>query len=143
MQKNTLSNSQLDALTKETYQVEETERHAFHAKIEIKQFNASTGERMSKPIIQKFGAKGFKDVLDGLQRQGYTVDVLYDPTDYLAQRRKARAAYQNNIAAVRAQQIADQQAAEMEALKAEMRKELLAEMEAEKKVETKDKKATK
>ena len=125
--------------------MEETERHAFHARIEIKQFNASTGERLSKPIIQKFGAKGFKDVLDGLQRQGYTVDVLYDPTDFLAQRRKARAAYQNNIAAVRAQQIADQQAAEMEALKAEMRKELLAEMKAEAEAEkkTKDKKATK
>ena len=129
--------------------MKESERHAFHARIEIKQFNASTGERMSKPTIQKFGAKGFKDVLDGLQRQGYTVDVLYDPTDYLAQRRKARVAYQNNIAAVRAQQIADQQAAEMEALKAELRKELLAEMEAEKKAELKaekkveNKKATK
>ena len=130
--------------------MKETERHAFHARIEIKQFNASTGERMSKPRIQKFGAKGFKDILDGLQRQGYTVDVLYDPTDFLAQRRKARAAYQNNLAAVRAQQIADQQAAEMEALKAEMRKELLAEMKAEEKeakaetkAETKGKKATK
>ena len=129
--------------------MKETERHAFHARIEIKQFNASTGERMSKPRIQKFGAKGFKDILDGLQRQGYTVDVLYDPTDFLAQRRKARAAYQNNLAAVRTQQIADQQAAEMEALKAEMRKELLAEMKAEAKAaekeapKTKDKKATK
>lgn len=133
--------------------MKETERHAFHARIEIKQFNASTGARMSKPRIQKFGAKGFKDVLDGLQRQGYTVDVLYDPTDFLAQRRKARAAYQNNITAVRTQQIADQQAAEMEALKAEMRKELLAEMKAEAKAaekeapntedKKKDKKATK
>lgn len=92
-----------------------------------------------------FEAKGFSDMLDGLQRQGFTVDVLYDPTEYLLKRRKARAAYANNIQNMRAQQIADQKAAEMEALKAELRKELEAEMKAETKAEmkTKDKKATK
>lgn len=113
----------------------------FHTRIEVKQFNASTGERLSKPRLQMFEAKGFSNMLDGLQRQGFTVDVLYDPTEYLLKRRKARAAYANNIQNMRAQQIADQKAAEMEALKAELRKELEAEMKAETKA--KDKKATK
>ena len=131
MQQNTYSTSQLDSLTKGNYRVAENERHAFHARIEVKQFDQRTGERQSIPILQKFEFKGFAEVLDGLKRQGYTVDILYDPTDYLAEQRRAQIAYQKQTQEAQAAAIKAKRDAEKEALKAEMRAELKKEAEAE------------
>lgn len=63
----------------ENYIVPANEKHLVHCVIEIKKFSESTGQRLSKPRIQKFGQKAFELVLPKLKEQGYTVDVLYSP----------------------------------------------------------------
>lgn len=133
MQENIYKTSQLLELTKENYKVLETEQNVYHARIEVKQFDPATGKRISKPLLQKFEAKGFKEMLPGLQRQGFTVDVLYDPTKYNEERREARRAANSRLQAIRAEQVQQQKDAEREALRAEMRKEIEAEMASQKK----------
>lgn len=67
-------------ITADNYLVEDKEKGYFHCKMEIKAFNPTTGERLSRPYIQKFDAKGFEDMLYRLKKLGYTVDILHDPT---------------------------------------------------------------
>ena len=76
-------------VTPENYIVPEKEKHVYHTIIEVKKFHAETGERLSKPRVQKFGAKSFRSILNGLKRQGYTVTVLYDPTEYNIKNKQA------------------------------------------------------
>ena len=64
---------------KQEYFVPANERHLFHCIIEVKKFNPETGERLSKPRVQKFGQKTFEMVLPKLREQGYTVTILYNP----------------------------------------------------------------
>lgn len=61
------------------YVVPANEKHLFHCVIEVKKFNSETGERLSKPRIQKFGQKTFEMVLPKLREQGYTVTILHNP----------------------------------------------------------------
>lgn len=61
------------------YNVPFNERHLYHCRIEVRKFNAETGERLSKPRIQKFGVKAFNLVYPKLREQGYTVEILYSP----------------------------------------------------------------
>lgn len=71
-------------VTPENYIVPENERHLYHCKIEIRQFNAKTGARQSRPRIQKFGKKMFEtNIQHNLPKQGYVVEVLYNPNPYL------------------------------------------------------------
>lgn len=67
-------------ITAENYLVEENEKGFFHCKLEIKAFSPTTGERLSRPYIQKFDAKGFEQMLFNLKKLGYSVDILHDPT---------------------------------------------------------------
>lgn len=72
-------------VTAQNYIVPEGEEHLYHCIIEVRKFDSETGRRLSHPRVQKFGKKAFEtSVQSGLTRQGYTVDVLYDPTEYLA-----------------------------------------------------------
>ena len=64
---------------KQEYFVPANERHLFHCIIEVKKFDPETGERLSKPRIQKFGQKAFELVLPKLREQGYTVNILHNP----------------------------------------------------------------
>lgn len=61
------------------YFVPANERHLFHCIVEVKKFDPETGERLSKPRIQKFGQKTFEMVLPKLREQGYTVTILHNP----------------------------------------------------------------
>lgn len=61
------------------YVVPFNEKHLYHCRIEVRKFNAETGERLSKPRIQKFGMKTFQMVLPKLREQGYSVEILYSP----------------------------------------------------------------
>lgn len=63
----------------DNYIVPANEKHLYHCVIEIRKFNESTGARLSKPRIQKFGKKAFDLVYPKLKEQGYTVDILYAP----------------------------------------------------------------
>ena len=69
-------------VTPENYIVPKGEEGSYHCRIEQRQFDASTGRRLSVPRIQKFEAKMFPMLQRTLKQQGWTVDILYDPTDY-------------------------------------------------------------
>lgn len=69
-------------VTPENYIVPKGEENTYHCRIEQRQFDASTGRRLSVPRIQKFDAKMFPMLQRTLKQQGWTVEILYDPTDY-------------------------------------------------------------
>lgn len=109
-------------VTKDTYEVPANEKHLYHVKQELTEFDRSTGKRMSRPVIQKYGKRMFESVVyDDLKAQGYTIEVLHDPNEWLnaeAERKQTEA----EMARINAE--AEKQA-EREALKAE----ILAEMQ--------------
>ena len=78
-------------LTPEPYVVPKGEERYYHALIEVKQFDPKTGQRISRPRVQKFGKKIFDRVVrDALMKQGYEVTILHNPTEWI----KAQAAQQ-------------------------------------------------
>lgn len=109
-------------VTKDTYEVPANEKHLYHIKQELTEFDRSTGKRMSRPVIQKYGKRMFESVVyDDLKAQGYTIEVLHDPNEWLkseAERKQTEA----ELARINAE--AEKQA-EREALKAK----ILAEMQ--------------
>lgn len=109
-------------VTKDTYEVPANEKHLYHVKQELTEFDRSTGKRMSRPVIQKYGKRMFESVVyDDLKAQGYTIEVLHDPNEWLkseAERKQTEA----ELARFNAE--AEKQA-ERKALKAE----ILAEMQ--------------
>ena len=124
-------------VTKDNYVVPAGEEQVFHARIEVKKFDSNSGERQSIPRIQKFGPKSFKTILSNLKKQGYTVDILHDPSEYLATKKQE----QEENAAERAQKAKEAAEAKIladrEALKAELMAEIKAELKAETKTEAK------
>lgn len=74
----------IDALTPENYIVPKGEEMVYHCVIEVVQFNQKTGARVSRPRVQKFGRKVFEQtVRDALLKQGYSIKVLYNPTEWI------------------------------------------------------------
>lgn len=64
------------------YECPKGEESLYHCEIEQRQFDPATGERLSRPRVQKFGKKFFESFgLHNLKQQGYTVTVLHDPND--------------------------------------------------------------
>lgn len=99
----------VEQITSENYVVPRGEEMVYHVKIEVKQFNAKTGERISRPRVQKFGIKTWQgSVRDSLVKQGYTIDVLHDPTAWIGA----------NKARMEAEKAAAMKAAILEELKA-------------------------
>lgn len=80
-------------ITADNYVItDDKERGLYHCKIEMRRFDASTGKTLSRPRIQKFGKKVFEtNIVKNLARQGYTIDVLYNPTEYLKEQAIKRA----------------------------------------------------
>lgn len=73
-------------VTPENYIVPENERLSYHCKIEVVEFDRRNGKRLSRPRIQKFGKKIFEtNIINNLKKQGYTVEILYNPSDYIKQ----------------------------------------------------------
>ena len=72
-------------VTPETYIVEPGSEMLVHYRIEQKQFNPKTGERVSVPRIQKTGQKTFEQSLPNWEQQGYTIDIMHDPSTWLAE----------------------------------------------------------
>ena len=70
----------LTEITAENYLVEDNERGFYHCMLERKLFDGATGERLSRPFIQKFDAKGFAGLYRTLVESGYDVEVLHNPT---------------------------------------------------------------
>jgi hypothetical protein len=71
-------------VNKDNYIVPEGEEDTYHCKIELVRFSPSSGRRLSRPKIQKFNAKIYHQIMrEHLKQQGYSVEVLYDPTEWL------------------------------------------------------------
>ncbi len=74
----------ISQVTRENYIVDEKERDTYHVMMEIVRYSPSDGRRLSQSSIQKFDAKIYKSIMERhLKLMGYTVTVLYDPTEYL------------------------------------------------------------
>ena len=120
----------IEQITSENYVVPRGEEHVYHVKIEVKQFNSKTGERISRPRIQKFGMKTWESsVRDSLRKQGYTMEILHDPNTWIAENRA---------------QIESHKAQKRESEKAALKAEILAELKASgiiPEIETTEKKA--
>lgn len=133
MQTKTGEDLALTELTKSNYVVPAGEEGHYHARVEVKKFDQNTGERQSIPRIQKFGAKTFKTVLSSLKKQGFAVDILHDPSEYLKTKKADDQASKQKAAQEAAKKAEERKQAERDALKDELRKELLAELKAESK----------
>lgn len=73
-------------VTKSNYQVPAGEEHLYHAVIEVRKFDPNSGNRLSVPRIQKFGKKTFETTVSPqLKKQGYQIDVLHDPNQWMQQ----------------------------------------------------------
>lgn len=102
-------------VTPENYIVPQGEQHLYHAIIEVKQFDSKSGERLSVPRVQKFGAKAFEagGVRANLVKQGYDIVVLHDPKKWIADNKdaEAKAAADRATAAAEAKAKADEEKA--------------------------------
>lgn len=108
-------------VTPENFICPENERNMYHCRIEIKKFNSETGERLSKPRIQVFGKKFFETFgLHNLRKQGYTVDILHDPNQFVK-------ANMERIAAEERAKVEAEKEAERQAIRAQILEELKAE----------------
>ena len=113
-------------VTAENYIVPRGEEDTYHCKIEQTQFNPRNGKRLSKPRIQKFDAKMYAQVARNLRQQGWDIEVLYDPTEFLAEREAKRAELRDLTFKQRQELAEKKKAAERQALK----EEILAELHA-------------
>ena len=118
-------------ITADNYIVPQGEEMTVHAKIEVRQFDPKTGNRISTPRIQKFGMKEWQSVMQSsLRKQGYTVEILHDPYKF-AQEHAAQVAAAQAAKAKAAQEAAEaKKAAELAAIKEQAKAELLAELKA-------------
>lgn len=82
----------IEKLTPDNYIVPKGEERAYHAVIEVKQFDQKTGRRISQPRVQKFGKKSFEShIADSLRKQGYEIVILHDPNAWIKEQ-QAKAA---------------------------------------------------
>lgn len=118
-------------ITADNYIVPQGEEMTVHAKIEVRQFDPKTGNRISTPRIQKFGMKEWQSVMQSsLRKQGYTVEILHDPFKF-AQEHAAQVAATQAAKAKAAQVAAEaKKAAELAAIKEQAKAELMAELKA-------------
>ena len=111
-------------VTPENYIVPKGEEGTFHCRIEQTQFNPRNGKRVSRPRIQKFDAKMYPSILRNLKLQGWDVEVLHDPTDFLKEQEAKRQAMLEMTYKERKEAEEKRKAEERKALKDEILKEL-------------------
>jgi hypothetical protein len=111
-------------VTAENYIVPRGEEDTYHCKIEQTQFNPRNGKRLSRPRIQKFDSKMYAQVARNLRQQGWDIVVLYDPSEFLAEREAKRAEMRDLTFKQRQEAEAKRKAAERKALKDEILAEL-------------------
>lgn len=121
---NTTKDVPILEVTAANYIVPQGEEGTYHCRIEQQQFNAQTGERQSRPRIQKFEPKMWPTIQKNLRQQGWTIDILYDPTSYLKEQEEKAAKTVAERAKEAAEAEAKRRQAEKEAMKAEIMKEL-------------------
>ena len=113
-------------VTAQNYLVPKGEENTYHVRQEIKTFDQRTGRRLSQPRIQKYGAKEFKTVERILRQQGYDIEVMYDPTEWLKKKEEERAERE----AMTARKQHERKVAQREEEKAKMKAEIIEELKA-------------
>ena len=99
----------IERITPENYKVPKGEERSYHCIIECIQYDSKTGKKISVPRIQKFGRKMFEShVYSSLKKQGYTITILHNPTEWLKE--------QAEIAKQKAEEAAAKKAEEEKAL---------------------------
>ena len=74
----------IEKLTPGDYVVPKGEERFYHVVLEVRQFDPKTGARLSRPRIQKFGKKMYESHVEAsLRKQGYSITVLHNPTEWL------------------------------------------------------------
>lgn len=111
-------------VTPENYIVPRGEEDTYHCRIEQTQFNPRNGKRMSRPRIQKFDAKMYPSIARNLRQQGWDIEVLYDPTEFIKDREAKRQQMQELTYKQRQEAEQKRKAAERQALKEEIMAEL-------------------
>lgn len=112
-------------VTPENYITPDNEKHLYHCVIEVRKFNSETGKRLSVPRIQKFGKKGYESgISENLKKQGYTITVLYNPSQYIKEKLELTEKVKAEKAKANEDAIAKARAAEKDALKNEILEEL-------------------
>lgn len=110
-----------EGITPDNYQVPKGEERLYHVKIEVKQYNPKTGEKISVPQVQKFGPKIYKALVEkNLRKLGYEIVVLHNPETWLKENADKLARLNAEKEAKRVALIA----AEKEKMKAEILAEL-------------------
>lgn len=121
------------------YIVPKGEEGTVHCRIEQVQFNPNTGVRQSRPRIQKFEPKTWPGIQRILRQQGWTIDVLYDPTAWLKEKEeKERLSIEERVRL--AQEAEAKKKAEM---KAALKAEILAELKEAGVIKAEESKETK
>ena len=121
------------------YIVPKGEEGAVHCRIEQVQFNPNTGVRQSRPRIQKFEPKSWPGIQRILRQQGWTIDILYDPTAWLKEKEeKERMSIEERVRL--AQEAEAKKKAEM---KAALKAEILAELKEAGVIKAEESKETK
>jgi hypothetical protein len=123
---NTTKDVPIVEVTAENYIVPRGEEDTYHCKIEQTQFNPRNGKRLSRPRIQKFESKMYAQLARNLRLQGWDIEVLYDPSEFLAAREAKRAELRDLTYKQRQEQEAKRKEAEKKALKDEILAELKA-----------------
>lgn len=76
-----------DDLTPETYQVPKGEERYFHVVLESPNYDQSTGQRLSKPILVKWNNKeGIKELEVAKFQKMLKIKILHDPNKWLEER---------------------------------------------------------
>lgn len=122
----------LSEVTAANYIVPQGEERHWHVIQEKVEYDRQTGKKLSRPVLQKYDTKSYPTTAKYLRDAGYTITVLHDPIAFAAKVAAAKASEQSRIAAAKAAQ-AKAAAEEREALKNELRKELLAELKKQEK----------
>ena len=121
------------------YIVPKGEEGTVHCRIEQVQFNPNTGVRQSRPRIQKFEPKSWPGIQRILRQQGWTIDILYDPTAWLKEKEeKERMSIEERVRL--AQEAEAKKKAEM---KAALKSEILAELKEAGVIKAEESKETK
>lgn len=121
----------LKDVTPDNYIVPQREERFWHVLQEKVEYDRNTGKRLSRPVLQKYDTKSYPTTSKYLKDAGYTITVLHDPIAWSRSNAAAKAEAQRKAQTIKMNAEKQRIAAERDALKAELRRELLEEMKAE------------
>lgn len=122
------------------YIVPQREERFYHVLQEKVEYDRNTGKRKSRPVLQKYDTKVYPMTAKYLRDAGYTLTVLHDPEVWMQRQADAQAQVEKQRRQAQAQQAAAKAKAERDAIKAELRRELLEELKAERAEKSKSRK---